>query len=102
MFNWLRTKLRKWLGVDECVTQEDSKFYITQFDALVARDAALNTAIVEQGKSFEKRAQQLEMEIGNQLNPSVGSLRWCTQQDCKRDWFPDVAAKRTSDAARSP
>lgn len=51
MLSRLRNRLRKWLGVDDCVTQEDSKFYITQLDAL-------NTALVEQGKSFAKQTQQ--------------------------------------------
>jgi hypothetical protein len=60
MLNWLRNKVRVWLGVEEC--ESHLKALSTATDYFATRDyercEALNTAIVAQGKSFEKQIQQ--------------------------------------------
>ncbi len=48
MRNWLRTKLRSWLAVDQCVTQEDSKSLVKQLDGLtrsITREAKNREAL---------------------------------------------------------
>lgn len=71
MLNLLRTRLRAWLGVEAveaglaAVGRGSEYFAERDYKAC----EALNTAIVEQGKSFQKRFDQHERAIS-----TIGSL----------------------------
>lgn len=86
MRKWLRTKLRKWLGIEATDDQQyrisltigmSPQLQLLNPSSIIGRIESLNTAIVNQGKSFQKQIQEVCDIDGNQpAAPHIPDSHW--------------------------